>query len=76
MKGGGQETGEQLSLPWECQGGLPCGERPWQVLQDGRAIRVMFWAKGTASTRDSEADKSLVWLGDKKQGLRGSEGEQ
>lgn len=45
------------------------GWLPWQGaiqadLNDGRTISVIPQAKGTASARDSEANKGLVWLGD------------
>lgn len=65
MKGGAKGTGEEQSPPWDGQGGLPWRGAIQADLNDGRTISVIPQAKATASARDSEANKSLVWLGDK-----------
>lgn len=65
MKGGVQGPGEERSLAWNGQGGLPWRGAVQADPNDGRTISVTSQANGTASARDSEANKGSVWPGDK-----------
>lgn len=59
----GDWGGAESSVGWSGRAALARSDQA--DLNDGRTISVISQAKATASARDSEANKSLVWLGDK-----------